>query len=52
MYGSHYGKMVSPGNTLGIDNVSVTATPEPGTLALLLTAGLGLLGYVWRRRRS
>jgi hypothetical protein len=24
--------------------------PEPGTLVLLVTAGLGLLAYVWRRR--
>ncbi len=29
-----------------------TVTPEPGTLVLLLTAGLGLLCYAWRRRRS
>jgi hypothetical protein len=26
--------------------------PEPGTLALLATGGLGLLLLVWRRRRS
>ncbi len=26
------------------------AVPEPGTLALLVTAGLGLLAYAWRRR--
>jgi hypothetical protein len=26
--------------------------PEPGTLVLLVTAGLGLLAYAWRRRRS
>ena len=26
--------------------------PEPGTLVLLITAGLGALGYAWRRRRS
>jgi hypothetical protein len=28
------------------------ATPEPGSLVLLITASLGVLGYVWRRRRS
>jgi len=26
--------------------------PEPGSLTLLAFAGLGLLGYGWRRRRS
>ena len=29
----------------------VTAIPEPGTLVLLLTAGLGMLACAWRRRR-
>ena len=28
------------------------AVPEPSTLVLLITAGLGALGYAWRRRRS
>jgi hypothetical protein len=28
------------------------AVPEPGTLVLLGTAGIGLLAYAWRRRRS
>ncbi len=31
---------------------TVTPVPEPGTLVLLVTAGLGLLCYAWRRRRS
>jgi hypothetical protein len=26
--------------------------PEPGTLVLLITAGVGIVAYVWRRRRS
>ena len=30
----------------------MNAVPEPGTLVLLITAGLGALGYAWRRRRS
>jgi hypothetical protein len=30
----------------------ITGVPEPGTLMLLLTAGLGALCYAWRRRRS
>ena len=31
---------------------SINVVPEPGTLVLLVTAGLGLLAYAWRRRRS
>jgi subtilisin family serine protease len=31
---------------------SIDPVPEPGTLVLLVTAGLGLLAYAWRRRRS
>ncbi|MHA4871417.1 PEP-CTERM sorting domain-containing protein [Duganella sp. PWIR1] len=34
-----------------LDNVSVTAVPEPTTYAMLL-AGLGLMGAVARRRRN
>ena len=29
----------------------LTVVPEPGTLVLLITGGLGLLACVWRRRR-
>jgi hypothetical protein len=41
------------GNWYGIiDNVALTSTlPEPSTLILLLTSGLGLLAYAWRKRR-
>jgi choice-of-anchor C domain-containing protein len=35
---------------LALDNVSVTAVPEPETFAMLL-AGLGVIGAVARRRR-
>ncbi len=34
-----------------IDNVSVTAVPEPESLAMLL-AGLGLMGMIARRRKA
>jgi hypothetical protein len=42
------------GNVLtgfSLDNVNVTAVPEPDSLALL-AAGLGLLGFVARRRKA
>ncbi|MYM67417.1 DUF642 domain-containing protein [Pseudoduganella sp. FT55W] len=40
-------------NNIGalLDNVTVTAVPEPGTYAMLL-GGLGLLGVAARRRRQ
>ena len=35
-----------------ISNGSITVVPEPGTLAVLSTAGVALLiGLTWRRRR-
>ena len=34
----------------GFDYVN-PAVPEPGTLALLAVGLIGLLAYVWRRRR-
>ncbi len=42
---------VQANNYIGLDNVSVTAVPEPETYALLL-AGLGVMGAVARRRKS
>lgn len=35
---------------VAIDNISVSAVPEPGTYAMLL-AGLGMVGFAARRRR-
>jgi len=32
-------------------DLAFVITPEPGTLVLLVTAGLGLLLFVWRRRK-
>lgn len=36
----------------GFGNGYLSIVPEPGTLGLLVTAGLDLLAYAWRRRRS
>jgi hypothetical protein len=40
--------------TITWGNVEATGAlvPEPGTLVLLVTAGLGALAFAWRRRRS
>jgi hypothetical protein len=34
-----------------VDNVRLTATPEPGTLVLMATGLFGLLAYAWRKRK-
>jgi hypothetical protein len=46
-------KAIGKDDTYGgsLDNIYVTAVPEPGTLALLL-AGLGCVGFVAHRRRT
>jgi len=38
-------------NGIFLDNVSVTATPEPSTLVLVASGLFGLLCYAWRKRR-
>jgi hypothetical protein len=63
-FGSYYfGSPVAPGTyelffertsqsgTARIDNLSLTAVPEPGTYALML-AGLGVVGFLARRRKT
>jgi hypothetical protein len=34
------------------DDLAVSSVPEPCAIAMLITAGLGMLVYAWRRRRS
>jgi len=34
-----------------VDNLTLTATPEPTMAALLVTGLIGLLAYAWRKRR-
>jgi hypothetical protein len=41
----------SPDQIIGLNNVSVTAVPEPGSLALLL-AGVGVLGWLFRKQQA
>jgi hypothetical protein len=44
-------------NPIALDSVlnnasaTITVIPEPGTLSLLLIAGLGLTGFTWCRRK-
>ena len=38
-------------DSLIFDNLSVSSIPEPSTVVLLLTAGVGLLAYAWRKRK-
>ena len=45
------GKVLQAGATTYVGAVNVSAVPEPGTYAMLL-GGLGLLGYVARRRKA
>jgi hypothetical protein len=42
----------SYGRELGGPFMTETFVPEPGTLVLLITAGLSLVCYAWRRRRT
>ena len=37
--------------TMNDECLILTITPEPGTLVMLISGGLGLLFIVWRRRR-
>ena len=39
------------GGSMDIQYISYYPIPEPGTVVLLLTGGLGMLAYLWRRRK-
>lgn len=41
----------SPDQIIGLNNVSITAVPEPGSLAMLL-AGMSVLGWLVRRKQA
>ena len=47
----HFASLQDSAYGIALDNISVTAVPEPETYAMLL-AGLGLIGAVARRRRQ
>jgi hypothetical protein len=38
--------------TPAVTGYFVAAVPEPSTLALFVAGGMGLVGYVWRRKRA
>lgn len=41
----------SPDQVIGLNNVNISAVPEPGSMALLL-AGMGVLGWLLRKRQA
>lgn len=47
----HFASIQDSAGGIALDNISVTAVPEPETYAMLL-AGLGLMGALARRRRQ
>ena len=47
----HFASLADSAGGVALDNISVTAVPEPETYAMLL-AGLGLMGAIARRRRQ
>jgi hypothetical protein len=50
--GLHFDSYVNDpsGQNAQFDNFSLTTTPEPSTIVLLLTGLIGLVVYAWRKR--
>jgi len=53
-FGVGIGSDITDGSDVStfVDNVTITAIPEPGMIVLTATGLLGLLAYAWRRRRA
>ena len=49
--GTHVGPAIGGSPSEAFYSATLFSVPEPGTLVMLITGGLGLVLLVWRRRR-